>query len=370
MGHVGAVLLASLIVVLSGCLERVAATGQDALWQPVPIEAEGVRWLDDVWGWAYVSGQAADGGPLFAAVDGDEVRRLDVGSTGSVWSRSTGSGVFVVTDDDTNPPRTWWMDHGADSGPPWIGPMRPAFEEVTDPTGRPPDRVWLTQEDEGAAAVGGFLDPSGYLGLRPLDWAGAYFVEGPAGLYLAADASPAELWVGGTEGSYVVAGPVSPEAGATGTGLQVWASPTMGDFAWHRVRHAAFPDMITDMRGWVLDLYVAGPAGERPMVVSVHGGAPLPLPDVRLDPNDPMVLLAEVPVGPDERASVVVQTPSGPVLHRATDTGWHEVTLPPGHVEAAVLTTTAEDDVTAYALVDGTLWWRRLDTAPQTSGSR
>ena len=120
-------------------------------------------------------------------------------------------------------------------------------------------------------------------------------------------------------------------------------------------------DPVTDLRGWALSLYVAGPVDGRPVVVEAHGwGPPLDVPDIALDPEDSTVLIAEVPMADGERPAVVLQTPDGAVLHRPVDDDWFETRLPPGHADAALLVDDGTRGVTAYAVVDGRLWWRAL----------
>lgn len=360
-----------LVILLATVLTVTAVTGllqparvqRSGPWRSVPLKADDVHRLDALGSHqVLVGGRGAGGGPLLAVVDRGEVVRLDVPGDGGIWSQVVTSDVAVVVDDEASSdgPAEWSASGPPGSGGEWT--VTGEYERV-DSTGRRPDRLWLTEEDEGAAAVGGFLDEEGHLALVPLDWAAATFVDGPPGLYLAADASPADLWVGGSEGSYVVAGPVSATPGATDTGLQVWTTNTMIEFPWTRVELEVLPDVVTDMRGWVLGLYLAGAVGQRPVVLGDHGRA-LEVPDVTLDPADPTVLLAEIPLRADERASVVLQTPDGAILYRATGEGWDEVALPPGRAGAAVLPWDELDGpVTAYAVVDGTLWWRPLPAA-------
>lgn len=375
MGRAGWLGRATTIVVAVAMVGCTTPPWEQPGWRPVPLDAAGIGWIEAGLEQVVVAGQAGDGRPLVASVARERVVPVGIAGRGRVRSLVATADVSVSLDGERDgaPAAGWYIDPFP--LPPRLrrspGEVHHVEEYLpTDPSGRPPAHLWFTEEDEGAAAVGGFLDADGTLGLRPLDWAGWHFVPGPPGLHLAADASPDDLWVGGTEGTYVVVGPVSPTPGATDRDPQVWVAGTMDDHTWQRVDLPSFPDLVTDMRGWVLDLYVAGPAGDRPVVVEAHGGPALPVPDVRLDPDDPTVLIAEVPTADGERPSLVLQTPDGAVLYRARAEGWDEVPMPPGHAQVALLTSTEDGAVTAYAVVDDTLWWRDLDPAAQPSASR
>lgn len=329
-------------------------------WVTVALDASGVSRLES-WGpFAVAGGHTTDGRPLLALLERDDVGRIDVGDAGRVWSLAADYTMSVAVDDDdpTTSPQAWCLEpppYGTDQDPAYDYDVVPCLE---DGSGRAPDRLWFTTEDEGEAVVGGFVDEDGHLGLIPLNWDVYEFMAGPPQLYLAADASAADLLVMGREEAYVVIGPVSPEPGATKIGRQVWFTDT-SEHAWARLEIDLVPDVITDWRGWALDVYVAGPVGDRPVVVDVFGPA-REVPDVRLDPAHPVVLIAEVPTGPGDRPSVVMQTTDGAVLYLPTGhDGWTTLRLPPGRARGALVTRDGHK-VTAYALVDDHLWWHDL----------
>ena len=123
----------------------------------MPAADSGVRWLDATWGGVLVGGVTEDGGPLVAVVERDRAWPVAVDGHGGVWSMQGGERVVVYDEAAGHPVGTvlWHMPEldGELSDPEVLEPYAPTL-----PDGRAPDRLWLTEEDEGAAAVGGFLD--------------------------------------------------------------------------------------------------------------------------------------------------------------------------------------------------------------------
>lgn len=177
-------------------------------------------------------------------------------------------------------------------------------------------------------------------------------------LSLLAEPGPSSVLTDTTETTVVVAGDVADASGRAG----VWSLGDMPELSGGRWEHHAtesVPDDVTDVASWDLGWWVAGHRDGRPVVYDFDdpgGGAALPVPGTRLDPEHPLVLVAGVPVG--RPMVLATQSESGPAVWVAEDGGWSRTPAPSGRLSAAQR---VGDGV--YVVVDGALWYRDLPAA-------
>jgi hypothetical protein len=239
-------------------------------------------------------------------------------------------------------------------------------ERLADRQGRPAS--WLQplldgEEDYraiGAVRRGAVWSLHGWMafdGWKPLD----------RGEQLYTRAAPATLLTGTTETTVVVAGEVSGSARTPPGPPQVWslddslAVDASSPGRWVRRPMASVPDALTDVASWDLGWWVAGHRDLRPVVydydrIGGPAGAELPVPDTKLDPEHPTVVVAGAPV----TTAMVLATQSADGVAAWVDEGkgrWTRIPGPPGVLSAAVL---MWDGRGLYLVVDGDLWYRRV----------
>ena len=174
-------------------------------------------------------------------------------------------------------------------------------------------------------------------------------------LRLLGEPSPDTVLTGTTETTVVVAGDVVDERGRGG----VWSLSDLPEESGGRWQHhptQTVPEGVTDVASWDLGWWVAGHRDGRPVVYDFDEpglGAALPVPDTRLDPEHPVVLVAGIPVG--QPMLLATQSEDGPALWADGGAGWQRTSVPAGRLSAAQRVGDGVDVV-----VDGVLWFRDL----------
>jgi hypothetical protein len=142
-------------------------------------------------------------------------------------------------------------------------------------------------------------------------------------------------------------------------GPSVLDTPEDSGGRWQHHPTATVPDGLTDVASWDLGWWVAGHRDGRPVVYDFDsgGGAALPVPDTRLDPEHPLTVVAGIPVG-GRPLVLATQTVDGPVVWVGEDTDRTRIPGTDGRLSAAQRVV---DDV--YVVVDGQLWVRTLPEA-------
>jgi hypothetical protein len=166
------------------------------------------------------------------------------------------------------------------------------------------------------------------------------------GLRLTDDVEDADLVVGGRfDLGLLVAGPL---VGGDGSTSPLWSV----DFyeGWRPEVLEATPDEVTDIE----QRYFGCVAGHRDLAPVVHGPdrEARPVPDVRLDPDRPVVRLL------DGDEVLAVQATGGPQLWVRDGGTWAGEDLPDGRLDAAVRGRTAAGDDRLFVVLDGQVWQR------------
>jgi hypothetical protein len=320
-----------------------------------------------------VAGEDA-GRPVIAKVTRGSARRLPAGGPpsphdGLAAADFDGESLVVAERppvDPATPATVWQVDYSQ------LRDGVPAAwrrDEIRDGTGRAAS--WLRpllDGEEDYRAVGAVRLGSRWALHAWMAWDTWRPLDRDEQLYLSG--SPEALRTGATETTVVVAGAVSdrPDAPAT---PQVWSlrderfEDPDAPGRWTRLPTATTPDAFTDVADWDLGVWVAGHRKLRPVVYDFDSpqgpqgpaGRELPVPDTRLDPRHPVVLVAGTPV--TTTMVLATQSVDGPAVWVARDargSGWTRVAAPPGVLEAAV---TVPGGI--YLVLDGALWYRPLE---------
>lgn len=227
-----------------------------------------------------------------------------------------------------------------------------------DRAGRSPSWLEPLWDGEGALRVVGVTRDGERWRVRAWEDTGRWVPVGDApGLSTPRLPRRTDLLAATTEATLVLAGTVSDRPGDRSP--QVWsaASPADGEpSAWEREPLEQPPDGLTDVYAWDLGWWVAGHLDARPVVYDFdrQRGARLAVPDVRLDPARPTVLIADVDLETGV-PTLVMQTARGPGLFLHDGVAWRVVPLPDGHVRAVERV----DDL-LYVLLDGEVWYTEL----------
>lgn len=196
-------------------------------------------------------------------------------------------------------------------------------------------------------------------------------LDGDEQLY--ARSAPQTLLTGTTETTVVVAGPVSDKASGKPGPPQVWSlfdgviDDPSSPGRWVHEPMASVPDALTDVAYWDLGWWVAGHRGLRPVVYdydSLTGtrGRQLPVPDTRLDPEHPTVIVAGIPGTTVMVLATQSENGNAVWVNEDRDT-WTRIPGPPGDLTDALHT----EDGDMYLLVNGTLWYRQVTVPKLTS---
>lgn len=144
-----------------------------------------------------------------------------------------------------------------------------------------------------------------------------------------------------------------------------WSDGTGPDsWTWAEQRLATSLEVLTDAVGDTLDTWLAGTSHGTAVVLrtSEHrrGFERVELPDIPVDPDEPVLVVALSSFADDDALVLAVQTPTGGQVWTHHDSGWRSVDLPKGVVvDAAVF------DGTAYVTLRDdsghiTLWRQRV----------
>jgi hypothetical protein len=181
-------------------------------------------------------------------------------------------------------------------------------------------------------------------------------------LYLFAKPSSRSVLTGSTEGELIVAGAVSDQPGRPDASPQLWtindigAEPNNG--RWTRWPLTPTPDGLTDVASWEVGWWVAGHRDLRPVVYDFDSAvvASMPMPDTRLDPDHPVVYIADEPVG--KPMVLATQSADGPTMWIQKGRDWLRIPGPAGKLSAA-----SRNKDGLFMLIDGALWFRPLPGA-------
>ena len=130
---------------------------------------------------------------------------------------------------------------------------------------------------------------------------------------------------------------------------------------WRRARLDPVPDAVTDVDTWPLGYWVAGHRGQRPLVYDFDkgGGELLDLPDVRLDADDPTVLVHDMA---SSVPFVGVQAERGPSVWYCVDGDWRELRLPDGELREIQAT-----EHWLYVQLGDEIWYAELPADARAS---
>jgi len=206
-----------------------------------------------------------------------------------------------------------------------------------------PVAYWWGDEDEGPIPVVAYRQPDGRVGLHSMGWSPGEFDPEP-GLFVD-PGSLDRVRVSAKEGLTVVAGPVGPDPENLPDTDRIWTIWNDEDFdadgdpvprRWREEKLEPEPDAITDVAGWVLDVWVAGRNGNRPLLWHA---------------DDP---------------AVAVETRDGPALLFPTASGWERLDLPEGRlvdigVYGPLNAGGSAEGARVIAVVDGAIWIRHPD---------
>ncbi len=145
------------------------------------------------------------------------------------------------------------------------------------------------------------------------------------------------------------------DCGGAAPGLEHHDTPDFSHGRWQRHELLPAADGLTDVAYWDVGWWVAGYRALQPVVYDFDEGegASLPVPDTRLDPRHPAVLVADIPVaGPMVLAT---QSKDGPTVWVGEGSDWSRVPAPPGRLLGA-----ERVGAGVYLLVEGNLWFREL----------
>jgi len=317
-----------------------------------------------------VAGEDA-GRSMIAVVTGGSARRLPAGGPpaphGLAAADFDGESLAVVERppaDPATPAAVWQVDYSLLHDGVAASWRR---DEIHDGNGRA--ATWLRpllDGEEDYRAVGAVRRGGGWALHAWMAWDTWRRLDRGEQLYLSG--SPEALRTGTTETTVVVAGAVSDRPEAPATTPQVWSlrddlfEDDDAPGRWTRLPTASAPDALTDVASWDLGWWVAGHRKLRPVVydydsVARPAGRELPVPDTRLDPRHPVVLVAGVPVS--SAMVLATQSVEGAVVWVAGGPGsprWTRVPAPPGVLGAAVAVPGG-----VYLVLDGALWYRPLE---------
>ena len=299
-----------------------------------------------------------DGEPLLVDVTDGRARRLPDPAQGEGWTPPDGGYQSVVGNGDLialtgrAEPGVLLLHHEWIASPP---------ERLRDPHGR--EASWLSpllDGEEGlrvvgAVRVGDTWELHGWQAVGDDEWLA---LDHGRQLRLLAEPGAGTVLTGTTETTVVVAGQIADDSGRPG----VWSLSDLPEESGGRWQHRpteTVPDGFTDIAYWDLGWWVAGHREGRPVVYDFDdpgGGVALPVPDTRLDPDHPLVLVAGVPVG--RPLVLAAQSEDGPAVWVHEDGGWSRTRAPSGRLSAAQR---VGDGV--YVVVDGALWYRSLPAA-------
>ena len=127
---------------------------------------------------------------------------------------------------------------------------------------------------------------------------------------------------------------------------------------WERELLIPTPDEVTDVLCWEVGCWIAGSRDLAPVVYDYDesDGDEMDVPKVSLDPNNPIVLIANMPLG-DMPLVLAVQSTDGPMVWTETTDGWVSTSTPAGALMAARQT---EDGI--YLIIDEDLWFRPIES--------
>jgi hypothetical protein len=315
-----------------------------------------------------IAGVLDDGGPMAAAVKADRVNhvagRVPVtyldgvhGITGDIEN----DGLVEMSDPANGVPARLHMG--------WIGddkwnedPFAPAFPELEewhtstlrDDRGR--SAVWasLLYDDEGDVRAVGVVPVGDRWRIRVWEQGsrGWHLADAGRPLFLASEPTQSSLQTSTEEVVVTVAGMIGRGAGDPHPSVWRLESDPRRTHEWVRAPLSGGAEQITDLRSWALGTWVAGTRGGKPAVWdwSDAQGEPIPLPDIELDPERPVVRFLQGPVA--WPLTIAVQSPAGPSVWIRKDGDWREVVAPPGR-----LTLAEGSSYGPYLLIDGELWF-------------
>jgi hypothetical protein len=181
-------------------------------------------------------------------------------------------------------------------------------------------------------------------------------------LYLFANPSSRSVLTGSTESELIVAGAISDQPGRPDASPQLWTIDDIGskpnNGRWTRWPLTPTPDGLTDVASWEVGWWVAGYRNLRPVVYDFDSdvGPSMPMPDTRLDPDHPVVYLADTPIG--KSMVLATQSADGPTMWIQEGRDWLRIPAPAGKLSAASRNTDG-----LFTLIDGALWFRPLPGA-------
>jgi hypothetical protein len=327
------------------------AGGSASAWRKVDIDGE-IRALGNgFYGSeppAIVAAGERDGEPVFASVAADEVRfpfDLSAADLDGLRGLSSAGPAQVVSSDG---------DAGSDrSARIWIGDDYATYATDVPHDERGRKAVWLDPRQDGEEnlrAVGVITDGDRW---RIRAWeASDEWLPLDSGPQLLTDGLPTgDLLTGATESAVILVGDAFLEPGEPGPQLWRLEAFYYEPQQWQRVPMEPQPDGVTDLGFWELGWWVAGHRDGRPVVFDFDRtpGALLDVPDVQLDPEAPIVLLAAVD---DGVPLLALQGVEGAAVWYRTSAGWQTMPLPTGTLgDITVL------DGTLYVLLDGDVWY-------------
>ncbi|MCD6640687.1 MAG: hypothetical protein LT071_12330 [Nocardioides sp.] len=340
----------------------------DPGWQRVEVPGE-IRAMDGTYSARLgIAGVLDDGGPLAAAVKADRVNHV----AGRVPVAHP-DGLHGITGDIENDGLVEQSDPG--SGVParlhmgWIGddkwdpdPSSPAYPELEewhtstlrDDRGRAAVWASLLYDDEGDVRAVGVVPVGARWRIRAWEQGGRgwHLVDAGRPLFLGSEPSTTALLTSTEEVMVNVAGVIGRGRNDPEPSLWRLESDPYGRHEWGRARLAGGADVVTDVHSWALGTWVAGTRDGRPMVWdwSDDAGERIPLPDIELDPADPVVRILHGPVV--WPLTLAVQSPGGPSVWIRKDDQWQEVVAPPGR-----LTLAEGSSYGPYLLIDDALWF-------------
>ncbi|MBY5163777.1 hypothetical protein [Salsipaludibacter albus] len=249
------------------------------------------------------------------------------------------------------------------------------FELPPPVPGLEPVALWWGHEDEGPIPVIGYRAPDGDVGIHPMEWGSGELDPQPS-LYVAPDRLDT-VRISAREGMLLAVGRLGPDPGRLPRRDRAWTMPTIAEpgtggnpaepRAWTQVDLDGRFDVVTDVDGWELDLFVAGVHEDAPAAWVLDGEA-LDLPDVALAGEDAAVLVADP--GIDRDPALGIETADGPALFVPGDGEWARTPMPPGRLDDVVHMrdvrrweeqeggSPGPADGRIVAIMDGALWWR------------
>jgi hypothetical protein len=275
------------------------------------------------------------------------VYSAELDGEGAVTSlAAAGNEAMATTADDDGPTQVWWGR---------VPDLEP--DPVLDEAGQRPDRAWVTFSDELYHVVGQTVDEGGRSVLLPVSSESGVWLRDHQKLYIHEGADVEQILLTGDEANMAVVGPVTGDPKDGTFGVQMWTTHDETD-AWWPVQLEPQVSGVTDARGWALAFWVAGYTTTHRPVVFDDVGRSVAVPDVALDPGNPVVFVADVGTSASDLV-FAMQTVDGPRIYFPTGGGdWTTISAPNGDLSGAVVTRDRDGNQLAYVLVDGALWWR------------